>query len=72
MDWREGTWTMTEGQSFRWGFDADEIILTLDESSIDGPPEETLVFWLSERQAENMITGLSFQLNEMRKARNRA
>lgn len=71
MDWREGTWTMTEGQKFRWGFDADEIVITLDETNLDGLPAETEVYYLSERQVENMITGLAFQLNKMREERNR-
>ena len=72
MDWREGTWTMTQGQKFRWGFDADEIVITLDETNLDGLPAETEVYYLSERQAEQMICGLSYQLTQMRNARGRA
>ena len=63
MDWREGTLTMTEGVKLKWDFDADEIMIDTGDDNF---------IYLSDRQAENVITGLSYQLNEMRKARNRA
>lgn len=67
MDWHEGTWTMTEGEKVLWTVDGDEIMVTLDGKWID---ERDI--WLSERQAENMITGLSYQLNRLREERGRA
>lgn len=66
MDWQEGTWTMTEGQRLLWTVDGDEIMVTVEGS---GSPD--MDFWLSERQTENMITGLSFQLNRLRQERGR-
>ena len=67
MEWQHGTWTMTEGQRLFWCVDGDEIMVTLEGS---GAPDRD--FWLSERQAENMIAGLSYQLNLLREARGRA
>lgn len=64
LDWHEGTWTMTEDQKVTWTVDGDEVMVTVSGS---GCPD--LDFWLSERQAENMITGLSYQLNRIREER---
>lgn len=66
MDWREGTHTMTEGERALWTVDGDEVMVTLEGS---GMPDRD--FWLSERQAENMITGLAYQLNRIRQERGR-
>lgn len=65
MDWREGTWTLTEDESLLWGANTDgEIVLVVRHKG-----EEDEVIYLSERQAENMITGLSYQLGKVRMAR---
>lgn len=62
MDFREGTWTMTEGEKIQWDHDADEIII---DTGCDQ------MIWLSETQTVNMIAGLSHALNEMRRERGR-
>lgn len=66
MDWHEGTWTMTEGQSVTWTVDGDEVLF-----SVTGNMADEVDVWLSERQAENMIAGLSYQLNRIREERGR-
>ena len=66
MDWHEGTYTMTDGERITWTIDGDEVLVTLNGKWID---ERDI--YLSERQAENMITGLSYQLNRLRQERNR-